>query len=243
MKKFLALFNVRTWITLAIALMATFFTIHYNFQIHHNFLLLGLLIVFPVVKSFQFAFKRRERALEYLSVFRGGLTTVNQFFQHAGKLSPENKVIGRDMIIRTSDVLINYLKTRQPGIKEVYAQLDQVSVFLQQHHEEIGGKTVSLIIRYMREVQVSTTYLISLTRHRTVLFLRMLALAFINIFPLIHAPLMNNMFSEWPGLIYVLTSVTGLVLITLYNVQYQLENPFDERGYDDIKLEDFRVML
>jgi uncharacterized membrane protein len=95
----------------------------------------------------------------------------------------------------------------------------------------------------MREVQVSTTFLISLTRHQTVLFLRLLALFFINLFPVIQAPLMNNMFDQFPVMIYVLTSFTALVLITLYNVQHQLENPFDQFGFDDIHLEDFNVRL
>jgi len=241
MNKFLTLINVRTLIVLLICVGASFLTVYYNLKLHQNFILFGLLIVFPLVKSFQFAFRRREWSLEYLSSFRASLTAIHLFLQHSKKLSEEQRASGRNLIKQASDALLNYLKRGQPEVKEVYAAQDEVSKFLLIHEEEISGRNTSLIIRQLKDAHTSTTYLISLTRHRTVFALRMFALIFISLFPLLQAPLLNHTFGKFPILVYLFSCITGLVLITLYNVQHQLENPFDQIGYDDVHLDDFKV--
>jgi hypothetical protein len=40
---------------------------------------------------------------------------------------------------------------------------------------------------------------------------------------------------------YFIVVLTQFILITLYNIQDQLEYPFDNRGLDDIKLDVFRI--
>ena len=37
----------------------------------------------------------------------------------------------------------------------------------------------------------------------------------------------------------ILAVIHGFILISLYNVQYDMEDPFDQIGLDDIKLEEF----
>jgi hypothetical protein len=39
-----------------------------------------------------------------------------------------------------------------------------------------------------------------------------------------------------------MTAGKGLVLISLYNVQTFLEDPFNQNGPDDIRLDDFRFV-
>jgi hypothetical protein len=73
--------------------------------------------------------------------------------------------------------------------------------------------------------------------------LRVFALVFIAIFPFVQAPMLNNAFEENAFIVASITSVTGFILATLYNVQHQLENPFDQVGHDDIQLDDFRAEI
>jgi hypothetical protein len=42
-------------------------------------------------------------------------------------------------------------------------------------------------------------------------------------------------------ILYALSIVSTFILISLFNVQEQLENPFDQDGIDDIKLETFNL--
>ncbi len=243
MKNSLALINIRTFVVLAISVIACFLTINFDLKINNTVILFGILVVFPLVKSFQFAFKRREKSLEYLSLFKGGLISVYQFFHHSKKLLPEHKAAAREGILRAIESLLNYLKTGEPTAKEVYQQLDYVSVLLKEYREELSGKTVTLIIRQMRDVYVSTAFLVSMKRHRTVVALRVFAIVFIAIFPLVQAPILNNTFEGNSLMVISITCMTGLILTTLFNVQDQLENPFDQIGHDDIQLDDFKAEI
>jgi len=47
----------------------------------------------------------------------------------------------------------------------------------------------------------------------------------------------TSMNDSW--VLYSLSIASTFILISLFNVQEQLENPFDQDGLDDIKLEEF----
>ena len=59
-------------------------------------------------------------------------------------------------------------------------------------------------------------------------------------FPFVFVPVivfhMTNV-AEW--IIYLLGLIHGFILISLYNVQEDMEDPFDQIGLDDIKLDEF----
>jgi hypothetical protein len=42
--------------------------------------------------------------------------------------------------------------------------------------------------------------------------------------------------------VYFVVVLTEFILISLYNIQDDLEYPFDEKGLDDIKLDHFKVL-
>ena len=90
-KWFNTILNIRTLGILLIGLAACFFAIHYQIKIHQNMVLFGLIISFPLVFSLQSAFKRRERALEYLAVFKAGCLAVEESFRMSKKLSNPKK--------------------------------------------------------------------------------------------------------------------------------------------------------
>ena len=51
--------------------------------------------------------------------------------------------------------------------------------------------------------------------------------------------LINDLASGNSWIVYALSIIHGFILISLYNVQDHIENPFDQIGLDDIKLEEF----
>jgi hypothetical protein len=81
---------------------------------------------------------------------------------------------------------------------------------------------------------------IGIRTHGLPISLRAYCLVFIYLFPLVFIPTL--VFHMRPGdtwIVYALGIVHGFVLISLYNLQNDLENPFDQIGLDDIKLETF----
>ena len=70
--------------------------------------------------------------------------------------------------------------------------------------------------------------------------MRAYCLVFIYVFPFIFIPtLINDLNASAPVLVYALAMIHGFILISLYNVQDAMEDPFDQVGLDDIKLEEF----
>jgi hypothetical protein len=51
-----------------------------------------------------------------------------------------------------------------------------------------------------------------------------------------------NLHDDPRWLIYLLNAINGFVLISLYNLQDLLEDPFDQMGMDDIKLNEFQFV-
>jgi hypothetical protein len=75
--------------------------------------------------------------------------------------------------------------------------------------------------------------------------LRFYSLSFINVFAVIQAPMvvyeLENQLPMWA--LYFTTGFSSLILITLYNFQQLIEYPFDEKGADDIDLDNFKLQI
>ena len=100
---------------------------------------------------------------------------------------------------------------------------------------------------------------ISIKVHRTPQSIRAYCELFIYIFPFYYAPtLIYNLgnsdsnfeigstfggteFVDTTFLVYALNIIISFILISLFNVQEQIEDPFDQDGMDDIKLENYEL--
>ncbi len=79
--------------------------------------------------------------------------------------------------------------------------------------------------------------------HGTPVSLRAYLLISLYVLPFIFTPnLVYNLPDDPRWLIYLLNSINGFVLISLYNLQDLLEDPFDQMGLDDIKLDEFAFL-
>jgi hypothetical protein len=79
--------------------------------------------------------------------------------------------------------------------------------------------------------------------HRTPISLKAYCKIFIYLFPLVYAPsLINSIGPEASKFAsYFIVIASEFILISLYNIQDQLEYPFDSKGLDDIKLDIFKM--
>ena len=79
--------------------------------------------------------------------------------------------------------------------------------------------------------------------HRTPISLKAYCKVFIYIFPIIYTPsIINKIGVENPQwLTYFVIILSEFILISLYNIQDDMEYPFDKQGLDDIKLEEFLI--
>jgi hypothetical protein len=239
--KALNYFNLRTFFSLAASQLATWLTLHYHLKLHINLLLFGLFLAFPLHFALQTAFKRREKALEYFSNFKGSLMAIHYSFQSADELPPEGKTKGRDLLKGLALQLVQQLENRVPGYKDFQSKLDEFFAFVLLNREQIGGRTIKRIVRYMADTAESSTYLVSLVSHRTIAGMRLYMTLFIFLVPFIQAPLtfyrLDDVLPLWGY--YAFMAVTSLTLVTLSNFQVMIEYPFDARGVDNVKVREF----
>jgi hypothetical protein len=239
--KILNYFNLRTFLALVASQIATFIAIKYDIKFHADLLLFGLCVVFPLHFSLQAAFKRREKALEYFSLFKAGSLALNYTFQMCEDLAAEKKEAIRLVLNSLGTTLINQLENKLPAYKLIHQKLDEVFAFMEANRDDISKRNALRMVRYMKDVSESTAYLISLVSHRTMIGLRFYSIFFIVILPLAQAPLVlyrfETLFPAWG--IHLMLAFTTLALVTLNNFQTLIEYPFDPKGIDNVKVREF----
>lgn len=242
-KNILTLFNLRTFLVLLISQIAAYLVIRFQIKFNIDLVLFGLAIGFPLAFSIQAAFRRRERALEYFSLFRGGMVALLYSFKVAEDLLPDKKTEIRNILKSAVDQLIHQLEQRIISYTPMQEAVDKVIGFIETHRDALSNRNVLRMIRYLGDITESSTYLISLVRHRTMIGLRFYAVAFIFIFPVIQAPILYYRLGDIvpPWAFYFLLTLGSVLLVTLSNFQKMIEYPFDNRGMDNIRLKDFAV--
>ena len=101
---------------------------------------------------------------------------------------------------------------------------------------------VGKLIKY-EEIQEGIENCLAIHIHRTPISLKAYCKIFIYIFPIIYTPsIINKIGVENPQwLTYFVIILSEFILISLYNIQDDMEYPFDKQGLDDIKLEEFLI--
>ena len=200
-------------------------------------------MIFPLVFTIRGSFRRREKALEHLSEFRGTLKTLDYFFMSNLKLTDEDKLEINGILVKISNNLMNQLKTNSHETGQVDGNIDELYNFIQLHKEFISGKREEKIYRLMQDLHETIENVHAINVHRTPISLKAYCLIFIYIFPLIYAPSIiyrvGTENSVW--ITYFIVVLSQFILISLYNIQNQLEYPFDDKGMDDIKLNIFKI--
>jgi hypothetical protein len=246
MNKYLSILNWRTVTAIGIALIAAHVTIWQEFHYNYDLALISIAIIFPLVFTIRSAFRRREKALEYLSRFKAGLITVSHCFVENKKLDPEKKAEVHGIIQNISNYMIEYLGPKTCSPEKLDDEVGKVFLFIKENTGNIGKGVAIKIFRFMKDVHQSHANIVAVNNHRTPISIRAYCLIFIYLYPIIYTPALYNklhtgfsMNEMW--LVYALSAMSTFILISLYNVQDQMENPFDQHGLDDIRLNDFRL--
>jgi ABC-type multidrug transport system fused ATPase/permease subunit len=246
MNKYLSILNARTAYAIGISLLVSNATLAFDFQYNYDLALISIAIIFPLVFTIRSAFRRREKALEYLSRFKAGLITVRDSFLENRKLDNNSKEEAQRIVREISTTLNNYLGNRTTSKEQVHGKIEKISEFIQKNNEFIGSGTALKIFRFMKEVHYSSENIIAVNQHRTPIAMRAYCLIFIYIYPFIYTPALYHKLHDGISLneswiVYLLSAISTFILISLYNVQDQMENPFDQKGLDDIRLNDFLI--
>ncbi len=205
--------------------------------------LLSIAIIFPLVFSIRGSFRRREKALEHLSEFKSTLHTVSNFLLSNPKLVDLYKKDVDAILLNINSTVLNHLASQDKSLTKVDKSMNQVYEFVIDKNDTISRQIRDKVFRFMKDMHECVENLNAIHIHRTPISLKAYCLVFIYIFPFIYAPeIIKNVGEFQPQwIVYGVVFITQFILISLYNIQNQLEYPFDNVGIDDIDLQNFRL--
>lgn len=243
MSRYLTILNYRTLITLVLSFIVPFVAYQFNIVYNIDLTLMSIAIIFPLVFTIRGAFRRREKALEHLSLFRAALKTIENYIHLSERLNKEDKAEAQKRITNINDALYNHLTTKSEETHLFDQAYKDFLSFINAKSELMKGSTKEKIFRFLKDVLDSADNLIGIHSHRTPISLKAYCLIFIYIFPVIYTPtLINKIGIDNPSwLAYFIVILSEFILISLYNIQDQMEYPFDDQGLDDIKLKLFDI--
>ena len=259
-RSYFSALNWRTIVALSITIIATVCCYQFKWIFNLDLTLVSVAVVFPLVFTLGSAFQRREKALEHLGRAKGALSAISYYFGYTKKLSEQDKLVIDARIKRVQHELIQFLSSPDNNKQPLRDALDGVQQFIASHRKSLGRSLSLRVFRLMRDVFMGIENSSSIKSHRTPFSIRAYCELFIYIFPFFYAPtLIKNI--QFQGvsvqqireglyplydehltwMILALNLVISFILITLYNVQEQIENPFDQNGIDDIQLENYEI--
>ena len=243
MSRYLIIINFRTLITFFLSIAVTYLA--YEFKVVYNIdlTLMSIAIIFPLVFTIRGAFRRREKALEHLSRFKAGLKTVENYMLYSSQLNEEGKNQAVENIKKINHSLYLHVTTLSEDTSDLDASINHLIEFIKNNGEFIPKGCKEKIFRFLRDVIESSDNLVAIHAHRTPISLKAYCLIFIYIFPVIYTPtIINKIGVDNPSwLTFFIVMLSEFILISLYNIQDQMEYPFDDEGLDDIKFKLFHV--
>lgn len=243
MKPYLVIINHRTWIAIFIAILTTFLSFIYGINFDLDLTLISIAMIFPLVFTIRGSFRRREKALEHLSEFRSALKTLNYFLMASSELTDEQKKSITPDLLNLSNSLMHHLKNNTRDTTVIDANMHKLYLFVESNLDTIPRRLKEKIFRLLKDLHETIENVHAINIHRTPISLKAYCLVFIYIFPLIYSPtIINNVGTDkghW--IVYFIVILSQFILISLYNIQNQLEYPFDDKGLDDIQLDNFKL--
>ncbi len=259
--KYYSVINYRTLISISISIIATWLACRYKLIFNLDLTLISVAVVFPLVFTLGSAFQRRERALEHLGRAKGALAAIKYCFSFSRKIEQSEKQEIYKYINNVKSELIKFLYAKDNDKTALNKAIGQIQDFISSSKSRMEGGLSLKVYKLMRDVIMGIENSISIKLHGTPESIRAYCEVFIYVFPFFYAPtLIKNIVyqdihiddiingpsvsildNHFVLIVYGLNIILSFLLITLFNVQEQIENPFDQDGIDDIKLENYEL--
>ena len=126
MKQYVAIINYRTLVAITISILTPVLAYHYNINYNIDLTLISIAIVFPLVFTIRSSFRRREKALEHLSQFRGALKTISYYFQSAPKLTETEQTEVAAKLKLISESVVSHLGNSDYDTSDVDEKINQI---------------------------------------------------------------------------------------------------------------------
>jgi predicted membrane chloride channel (bestrophin family) len=239
---FFRLVNVHTAIVIALSCTATYLCLQYKVIVDLPTGLIGIAIVFPIVFSINAAYRRREEALRYFASLKAHAIAL--FYAHRDWVPEEtadhsNRM--KDLIDQLLQSIHKYFAGKEDNEADfaaVYRHFSVISSSMEKLRDaNVSNSEISRCNQYLRAMMIDFERMRNIHIYRTPMSLRAYSQIFLNALPVLFAPYfatISQKFSFSSG--FLVAVLYSLVLVSLDNIQGDLEHPYDEVGVDDLNL-------
>lgn len=245
LRNFTAVMNAQTAVVTMLAVASTYVCLEFGWQAEIPAGLIGLAVVFPIVFSINAAYRRREEVLRYYGSLKAHAVAL--YLAHRDWV-PDGAKSGhaeraRTLVLDLVDAVRTHFDRRSGRTDASFRAVYQVLGAFSRSHEElraagVPANEISRVSQYLSKMGIEFERMQNVMEYRTPLSLRAYSAIFLNGFPIVFGPYFAYLGSEKPVAVGYIVAVTySLVLVTLDNIQEDLEDPFDRVGTDDVKLD------
>ncbi len=236
--------SLQTFVVIGIACVATAICIWQEVFIELPSALIGIAIVFPIVFSINAAYRRREEALNHFASLKGH--AVSLFYAHRDWVPREDQAHRERMkalieqLLHAIHIYFTDEKGQEVHCQEVFDTCSEISRSIEEMRQAgVSNTEISRCNQYLRAIMIDFEKMRNIRLYRTPTSLRAYSHVFLNSFPVLFAPyfayISDDSTYDITG--YLVAVFYGLVLVSLDNIQEDLENPFDQVGVDDLKMD------
>ena len=240
--------NYRIVIILIETILIYFLYDKYKIDIKIDFTIISIAIVFPLVFSITSAYQRRQEAIALFSEFRNKIIDLTNIFYAVDEVNKKDYVSLFNKLVLVQTDLNNYLinTSSDNDFGVIREKRKEVLLFIDSHKKLFNEREKDSLIRVKNELFLSAEQIRGIKIHGTPISLRKYCLIFIYFSPLLYN---SQLIETSSGTGFQLESIVSLmfslvvsfVLMALYNVQDYIENPFDQKGLDDLNIEAMKV--
>jgi len=238
--------NYRMVLIVIETLVIYFFYDKFNFNLEIDFTILSIAIVFPLVFSITSAYQKRQDALSEFNSFRNKLIELSNLFHAVDGINKKDYSSFFKTLLGLQDNLISVLSNNESNnMDTIRSKRKEIFYILTLYKKLYNEREKDSIIRVKNELFESVEKLNTLKIHSTPISLRVYCLIFIYLSPLVYnsnilASFVNNNFLELIVSLFF-SVIIGFILMALYNIQEYIEDPFDQKGLDDLKFDKMLV--
>jgi predicted membrane chloride channel (bestrophin family) len=242
----LSVFNPRLFIILVQTVAIFFVYDAYKINIKVDYTIMSIAIIFPLVFSITSAYQRRQDAIALYLEFRNKIIDLTNIFYAVENVKEKHYIKLFDSLQQVQNLLIKYLTENDAEklFDEIREKRKEVLLIIDSHKKLFNEREKDSLIRVKNELFLSAEKIRGIKIHGTPISLKKYCLVFIYFSPFLYASqsilnLQDDFLTTLISLSFSL--VVSFVLMALYNVQDYIENPFDQRGLDDLKIDSLKV--
>lgn len=243
-----SVFNSRITIILIETILVYTLYNYYQINLAIDFTIISIAIVFPLVFSITSAYQRRQESITTFAEFRNKIIDISNLFFAVNGVKKEDYDKLYNELLAAQSLLVEYIKSPNENGKFdlLRKKRKTILILIDSYKHLFNEREKDSLIRVKNELFLSAEKLRGTKIHETPISLRKYCLIFIYLSPLLYdSQLVLSQralgFNIETVISLLFSLLVSFVLMALYNVQEYIENPFDQSGLDDLKIDEMEV--